>query len=128
LKDSLQGRLDHSEKPIEEGEKQSIKEFVEKVHCVSFKDHKSQLELDLRDQYYSLNLKEKEYENTTNILTIQQYIYMFVTSIMKIHTEKKDQLGNLMFNKDDELIVDFITAASNIRAFNFSIPLDVNLS
>lgn len=30
-----------------------------------------------------------------------------------------------MFDKDDELILDFVTAASNIRAFNFSIPMEV---
>jgi len=29
-----------------------------------------------------------------------------------------------MFNKDDDLIIDFVTAATNIRAFNFSIPME----
>lgn len=29
------------------------------------------------------------------------------------------------FDKDDDLIIDFVTSASNIRAFNFSIQMEV---
>ena len=50
---------------------------------------------------------------------------MFIKSILSLNDERKDQLGNLEFNKDDDLIIDFVTAASNIRAFNFSIPMEV---
>lgn len=29
-----------------------------------------------------------------------------------------------MFDKDDEVAMDFVTAAANIRAFNFGIPME----
>lgn len=47
---------------------------------------------------------------------------------MKIYEERKDLIGSLTFNKDDDLINDFISAATNIRAFNFSIPMEVKLN
>ncbi|XP_039037986.1 SUMO-activating enzyme subunit 2-like [Hibiscus syriacus] len=33
------------------------------------------------------------------------------------------EIGNLAFDKDDQLAVDFVTAAANIRASSFGIPL-----
>ena len=30
----------------------------------------------------------------------------------------------MVFDKDDSLAMDFVTAATNIRAFNFSIPME----
>ena len=30
----------------------------------------------------------------------------------------------MTFNKDDDLIVDFVSSASNLRAFNFGIPFE----
>jgi ubiquitin-like 1-activating enzyme E1 B len=50
---------------------------------------------------------------------------MFVKSFITFHKERAAEIGKIMFNKDDDLIVDFVSAASNIRAFNFSIPLEV---
>jgi ubiquitin-like 1-activating enzyme E1 B len=32
-------------------------------------------------------------------------------------------IGNLIFDKDDQLAVEFVTAAANIRASSFGIPL-----
>lgn len=52
---------------------------------------------------------------------------MFIKSILVLHEKRKDQFGSLVFNKDDDLIVDFVTAASNIRAFNFSINMEVRI-
>ena len=52
---------------------------------------------------------------------------MFIKSILVLHEKRKDQFGILVFNKDDDLIVDFVTAASNIRAFNFSINMEVRI-
>lgn len=54
-------------------------------------------------------------------------MYQFVKSIVTLHKERQNEMGNLVFNKDDDLIVDFVCAATNIRAFNFSIPLEVLL-
>jgi ubiquitin-like 1-activating enzyme E1 B len=33
------------------------------------------------------------------------------------------EIGNLSFDKDDQLAVEFVTAAANIRAASFNIPL-----
>jgi ubiquitin-like 1-activating enzyme E1 B len=35
----------------------------------------------------------------------------------------KQEIGNLTFDKDDQLAVEFVTAAANIRASSFGIPL-----
>ena len=49
---------------------------------------------------------------------------MFIKCILAFRKDRKEELGTLMFNKDDDLIIDFVTAATNIRAFNFSIPME----
>ena len=41
-----------------------------------------------------------------------------------MHTERAKEIGTLMFSKDDELSVRFVTAAANIRAGNFGVPLE----
>jgi len=38
--------------------------------------------------------------------------------------EKGEQIGTLMFDKDDHLAMDFVTSASNIRAYNFTIEME----
>jgi hypothetical protein len=50
---------------------------------------------------------------------------MFVKSILTLHKSRSSEFGSLIFNKDDDLIMDFLTSATNIRAFNFSIPMEV---
>lgn len=35
----------------------------------------------------------------------------------------EQEIGNLTFDKDDQLAVEFVTAAANIRAASFGIPL-----
>lgn len=35
----------------------------------------------------------------------------------------RQEIGNLSFDKDDQLAVEFVTAAANIRAASFGIPL-----
>lgn len=50
---------------------------------------------------------------------------MFIQSLIKIYSTKSDMIGSMSFNKDDDLIIDFVSAATNIRAFNFSIPMEV---
>ena len=36
---------------------------------------------------------------------------------------RSQEIGNLVFDKDDQLAVEFVTAAANIRAHSFGIPL-----
>jgi hypothetical protein len=52
---------------------------------------------------------------------------MFVKALLSLHKTRSKEFGTLVFNKDDDLIVDFVSSATNIRAFNFSIPMEVNI-
>lgn len=46
-------------------------------------------------------------------------------SISQLLQERSSLIGSLTFNKDDDLILDFVSSAANIRAYNFSIPFEV---
>ncbi|CAG9466213.1 unnamed protein product [Pedinophyceae sp. YPF-701] len=47
---------------------------------------------------------------------------VFVESIRRILTERAADVGNMVFDKEDKLACDFITAATNLRAYNYHIP------
>eukprot|EP00775_Hariotina_reticulata_P001221 gene1221-1560_t len=47
---------------------------------------------------------------------------VFLTAIVKFLTQRKQDLGTAVFDKDDDLAVDFVTAASNLRAACYGIP------
>ena len=44
---------------------------------------------------------------------------------MNLYKDREAEIGTLLFNKDDEITIDFVTAAANIRAHNFSISMEV---
>ena len=46
---------------------------------------------------------------------------------MNLYKDREAEIGTLVFNKDDEITIDFVAAAANIRAHNFSISMDVRL-
>lgn len=48
-------------------------------------------------------------------------IYLFQPTITSL--SPLQEIGNLSFDKDDQLAVEFVTAAANIRAASFGIPL-----
>ena len=52
-------------------------------------------------------------------------MYSYVKSISQLLQERSSLIGSLTFNKDDDLILDFVSSAANIRAYNFSIPFEV---
>lgn len=41
--------------------------------------------------------------------------------MLKINEQREKQIGSIVFDKDDPLAMDFVAAATNIRAFNFTI-------
>jgi ubiquitin-like 1-activating enzyme E1 B len=47
-----------------------------------------------------------------------------VKSILRVHQERSGDIGALAFNKDDEICIEFVSTAANIRAHNFGIPLE----
>ncbi len=60
------------------------------------------------------------------VLTLHDYICCFVKTIVNLYKDREAEIGSLVFNKDDEITIDFVAAAANIRAHNFSIPMEVS--
>lgn len=89
-----------------------------------FSSFKEDLTAWLSDSTNSLNKDAMRDELSLRVLTLQEQVYTFVKSILKLYSERADQIGSLTFNKDDDLIIDFVSAATNIRASNFSIPME----
>jgi len=54
--------------------------------------------------------------------TPAQSAAVFIHSIVKMLEERADEVGTLSFDKDDDLAVDFLTATTNLRCYNYSIP------
>ena len=57
---------------------------------------------------------------------VQEQVYVFIRTVISIYRERASQLGTLTFDKDDDLAIDFVSAATNLRAFNFSINMAVS--
>ena len=51
---------------------------------------------------------------------------MFQRTAIAIETTRASEIGALSFDKDDEQAMDFVTAAANLRAYNFGIPLETS--
>jgi len=47
---------------------------------------------------------------------------VFLEAIRTFHGARKDELGAAVFDKDDDLAVDFVTAAANLRSIAYHIP------
>ncbi|KAF3785167.1 SUMO-activating enzyme subunit 2 [Nymphaea thermarum] len=66
----------------------------------------------------SLGLK-----NPQDIWNLEENTKIFLEA-MKLFIEGREKdIGNLTFDKDDQLSVEFVTAAANIRASSFGIPM-----
>lgn len=57
-------------------------------------------------------------------LSIEKWTDLLVSTMLKISEQRSDQVGSIVFDKDDPLAMDFVTAATNIRAHNFSIATE----
>ena len=44
--------------------------------------------------------------------------------MVKINEQRSTQIGAMVFDKDDPLAMDFVAAATNIRAHNFQIETE----
>ncbi|KAL9333326.1 hypothetical protein Peur_073465 [Populus x canadensis] len=65
----------------------------------------------------SLGLK-----NPQDIWCLMENTRVFLEALKLFFTNRKKEIGNLSFDKDDQLAVEFVTAAANIRAASFNIP------
>lgn len=105
-------------------EAKETQSFLEKVHPLTFKDFKQKIECDRGDEGYLLNSLPSLGHNqdaSLGTLKLQDYVFLFCKTLIRIEEERKDQIGSLSFDKDDELAMDFVTAATNLRAHNFTI-------
>ncbi|KAJ7001297.1 hypothetical protein NC653_011661 [Populus alba x Populus x berolinensis] len=66
----------------------------------------------------SLGLK-----NPQDIWCLMENTKVFIEALKLFFTKRRKEIGNLSFDKDDQLAVEFVTAAANIRAASFNIPL-----
>ena len=48
---------------------------------------------------------------------------MFVEAVRRYIEERPEEMGAAVFDKEDPLAVDFVTAASNLRSASYGIPL-----
>ncbi|KAF5204002.1 Sumo-activating enzyme subunit [Thalictrum thalictroides] len=66
----------------------------------------------------SLGLK-----NPQDIWSLLENTRIFLQALKLFFVKREKDIGNLMFDKDDQLAVEIVTAAANIRAASFGIPL-----
>ncbi|KAK6253714.1 hypothetical protein QUC31_015434 [Theobroma cacao] len=66
----------------------------------------------------SLGLK-----NPQDVWSLGENSRVFLEALRLFFLKREKEIGNLTFDKDDQLAVEFVTAAANIRASSFGIPL-----
>ncbi|KAK1369555.1 SUMO-activating enzyme subunit [Heracleum sosnowskyi] len=66
----------------------------------------------------SLGLK-----NPQEVWSLVENSRIFLEALKLFFSKREQEVGNLSFDKDDQLAVEFVTAAANIRASSFGIPL-----
>ncbi|XP_022986476.1 SUMO-activating enzyme subunit 2-like isoform X1 [Cucurbita maxima] len=62
-------------------------------------------------------------KNPQEIWSLMENSRIFIEAIKLFFTKREKDVGNLTFDKDDQLAVEFVTAAANIRAESFGIPM-----
>ncbi|XP_073270849.1 SUMO-activating enzyme subunit 2-like isoform X2 [Primulina huaijiensis] len=66
----------------------------------------------------SLNLK-----NPQGLWSLKENSKVFLEAVRLFFAKREKEIGNMIFDKDDQLAVEFVTAAANIRASSFGILL-----
>ncbi|GMY05726.1 SUMO-activating enzyme subunit 2 [Fagus crenata] len=62
-------------------------------------------------------------KNPQDIWSLMENSRIFLEAFKLFFMKREKEIGNLTFDKDDQLAVEFVTAAANIRASSFGIPL-----
>ncbi|CAH9125867.1 unnamed protein product [Cuscuta epithymum] len=62
------------------------------------------------------------FKNPQELWSLKENTLVFLEALKLFYSERMKDIGNLNFDKDDQLAVEFITAAANIRATSFGIP------
>ncbi len=56
-------------------------------------------------------------------LTVDEASLFFLDTVSELFLDHRDSFGELSFDKDNRLAMDFVSAASNLRMFIYSIPM-----
>ncbi|KAI3753324.1 hypothetical protein L2E82_25375 [Cichorium intybus] len=62
-------------------------------------------------------------KNPQDIWSLKENSRVFFAALKLFFSKRQKEIGNLSFDKDDHLAVEVVTAAANIRAASFGIPL-----
>ncbi|KAK6946292.1 Ubiquitin-activating enzyme, SCCH domain [Dillenia turbinata] len=62
-------------------------------------------------------------KNPQEIWSLKENSKVFLEALKLFFVKREKDIGNLSFDKDDQLAVELVTAAANIRAASFGIPL-----
>ncbi|KAL2326433.1 hypothetical protein Fmac_025491 [Flemingia macrophylla] len=62
-------------------------------------------------------------KNPQDIWSLRENSKIFIEALKLFFMKREKEIGHLSFDKDDQLAVEFVTAAANIRAASFGIPL-----
>lgn len=71
----------------------------------------------------SADAVEPSSNSTQTVLGLAEYVAMFLRAVTTILTQRQALVGQMTFSKDDSVSVDFVAAASNLRMFNYHIPM-----
>ena len=124
LVDNLKAGMQKVEVPTKVAEEEEKDDgFIHKIKVLDFESFKESVESKLLDPMFELNQDHMRDEQSLRVMSVQDQVFSFVKSIAQLHASR--EVGSRVFNKDDDLIIDFVSSAANIRAANFSIPTEV---
>ncbi|GAB2291786.1 SUMO-activating enzyme subunit 2 [Dionaea muscipula] len=63
------------------------------------------------------------FKNPQDVWSLSESSKIFIEALKLFFLKREKEIGSLSFDKDDQLAVEFVTAAANIRASSFSIPM-----
>eukprot|EP00742_Colponemidia_sp_Colp-10_P005018 GILJ01005361.1.p1 GENE.GILJ01005361.1~~GILJ01005361.1.p1 ORF type:complete len:587 (-),score=113.48 GILJ01005361.1:78-1838(-) len=81
--------------------------------------------------YTSIQLQQSNGQSNVSAVGLRdQQVYslaenadLFIACIRTMFGERKNDIGVVIFDKDDETALNFVTAASNLRSYNYHIPM-----
>ncbi|XP_057535099.1 SUMO-activating enzyme subunit 2 [Amaranthus tricolor] len=62
-------------------------------------------------------------KNPQDVWSLVDYSKVFLEALKLFFLKREKEIGSVIFDKDDQLAVEFVTAAANIRAASFGIPM-----
>lgn len=108
--------MQNSETQISAEELEETKAFLAKIIPLKLENFKHEAKIPATFADYQLC--ETPNESLAQI-SIERWVHLLVSTMLKVNEQRSEQIGSLVFDKDDPLAMDFVAAATNIRAHNF---------